>query len=160
MQYDLIDTLLAEWKKEKPELQGEGMAVVARVLNLANKYEQDINGALKEYNINYTDFDVLATLRRKGAPFKLSPGKLQEAVILTSGAMTACLKRLEKRELLVRMTSDSDRRGVDVQLTTKGKKLIDDTISMRFDIASASVKALSPVELESLTTLLRKISKA
>ncbi|MDG6098443.1 MarR family transcriptional regulator [Alteromonas sp. ZYF713] len=160
MQFDLVDTLLAEWKKEKPELQGEGMAVVARVLNLANKFEQEISGALKEYGINYTDFDVLATLRRKGAPYKLSPGTLQEAVILTSGAMTACLKRLENRELLKRMTSESDRRGVDVQLTAKGKKLIDDTIAMRFNIASASVKALSSVELDSLTTLLRKISKA
>ena len=160
MQSDLVDTLLAEWKKEKPELQGEGMAVVARILNLAGKFEQQISGALKEHGINYTDFDVLATLRRKGAPYKLSPGKLQEAVILTSGAMTACLKRLEKREFLKRMTSESDRRGVDVELTVKGNKLIDETISMRFEIASVSVNALSPVELESLTILLRKLSKS
>ena len=58
------------------------------------------------------------------------------------------------------MTSESDRRGVDVELTVKGKKLIDETISMRFEIASVSVNALSPVELESLTILLRKLSKS
>lgn len=158
MKYDLVDTLLADWKEEKPELDGRGMAVVARVLNLAGKYEQNINTALKQYNIHYTDFDVLATLCRKGPPYRLSPGQLQEAVILSSGAMTACLKRLENRELLLRMTSDSDRRSVDVQLTSQGKKLIDDTISMRFDIALASVEKLSAKELENLTSLLRKIS--
>lgn len=158
MKFDLVDSLLAEWHKEKPALPGEGMAIVARVLNLANRYEVDINTALKAYDIHYTDFDVLATLRRKGAPFKLSPGKLQEAVILSSGAMTACLKRLEKKGLLLRMTSESDRRGVDVQLTAKGKKLIDETISMRFEIARHAVNVLSQDELDTLVGLLRKLS--
>lgn len=158
MKKDVVDLLLAEWQREKPQLQGEGLAVVARIINLANRYEQDINRLLKSYGINYTDFDVLATLRRKGAPFRLSPSQLQEAVILSSGAMTACLKRLEKQALLFRSASDSDRRGVDVQLTARGVELVDKTIPLRFKLAENATQALSAEERDRLALLLRKLS--
>ncbi|TPV59982.1 MarR family transcriptional regulator [Aestuariibacter sp. GS-14] len=160
MYKDVVENLLADWRKERPDLDGDGIAVVARIINLANRYEQEINRFLKDYGINYTDFDLLATLRRKGSPFKLSPGQLQDDVILTSGAMTACLKRLEKKNLLARTTSESDRRGVDVQLTEQGKSLVDETISKRFEFATLSVKSLESNEQVQLANLLQKLSKS
>ena len=158
MNSDIIDSLLADWAKQKPDMAGTGMAASARIIHLGNRFEQNVNQVLKTHGIKYTDFDILATLRRKGSPFQLSPGELQKSVILTSGAMTACLKRLENKGLVKRTVSDGDRRGVKVTLTTKGNTLIEESIAGRFALADKSVCALDESELSTLITLLRKIS--
>jgi DNA-binding MarR family transcriptional regulator len=157
MQQDLLDSLIDDWKGQRPELDASAMGVVGRVLQLGRILEGRAGRALKKFDIHYTDLDVLATLRRSGPPFRLTPTKLRESVLITSGAMTAVLDRLEKAGLLVRVPDPSDRRVRAVELTPEGKQRIDKAIEVRFAEAEMALYALSPADREALVNLLRKL---
>ena len=154
---DRIDKLMREWKRERPELDMASMAVVGRILNLGDILKTSATQSLKSFAINYTDLDVLATLRRAGSPYQLTPTVLRQSVLLTSGAMTACLNRLEKALLIKRNVEDSDRRSLTASLTVKGRALIDKAIVVRFAEANRAVSGLSATERASLADLLRKL---
>lgn len=154
---DLIDRLLADWARERPDLDASPMAVVGRVLTLGQALTVRANAALKTTGLSYSDLDVLATLRRSGSPFCLTPTVLRHSVLLTSGAMTACLNRLEERGLLVREPSAHDRRVLAAVLTPPGKDLADRAIGLRFAEAADAVAALTAKEQAALAGLLRKL---
>jgi len=154
---DLVDRLLEDWRRERPELDARGMAVVGRLLQLGRRLELRANLALKSSNLRYSELDVLATLRRSGHPYQLTPTRLRETVLLSSGAMTALLDRLEVRRLLIRMPDPADRRVRSVALTPAGIELIDQAIEARFSEAAAAVSALSEKENEDLSALLRRL---
>ena len=154
---DVVDQLLEDWRWERPDLDAAPMAVVGRILHLANRLEARANEALKAASLSYTDLDVLATLRRSGSPYRLTPTVLCRSVLLTSGAMTACLDRLEARGLLTREPEAGDRRSLAAMLTDRGRDLADTAIGLRFAEAGAAVAALSPEEREQLAGLLRKL---
>ena len=133
---DIIDTLIKEWKQERPELDASAMEVVGRILKLGKLLEKRVGSALKESGIYYTDLDVLATLRRSGKPFELTPKELMKSVLITSGAMTALLDRLAKLNLIYRAPDPKDGRIKRAGLTKKGVKVIDQAIEKRFKILS------------------------
>lgn len=155
---DLVDQLLRDWSRERPDLDATAMAVVGRVLNLGQILETRANDALKAAGIGYTDLDVLATLRRSGAPYRLTPTVLRRSVLLTSGAMTACLNRLEAQGLLTRGPEAGDRRVLNAALTERGRALADQAIVRRFAEASEAVAGLTAAERDVLAGLLRKLS--
>ena len=86
---DLLDVLVEEWAVQKPDLDAKPMLVVGRIVRLANLMQSEVTRELRPFGLSYTDFDILATLRRKGKPYELTPSELADSVILTSGAMTA-----------------------------------------------------------------------
>jgi DNA-binding MarR family transcriptional regulator len=155
---DLLDELLRDWKRERPELDVAAMGVVGRIIHLSGLLEYQANTALKPFKLRYTDFDVLATLRRRGSPYKLTPTELRRSILISSGAMTACLDRLEKSGFLGREPDPDDRRGTKVRLTAKGKALVDKAVAHRFDIARDAVKGLTTAEFARLSALLKKLS--
>jgi DNA-binding MarR family transcriptional regulator len=158
MQYDdPVDELLREWKRERPELNVAPMAIVGRVLNLGRILEGRATAWLRDTGIHYTDLDVLATLRRSGAPYRLTPTALRKSALITSGAMTACLNRLERLGLIARAPVDHDRRVLTASLTKKGVRLIDEAIAVRFEEAADAVASLSKSEQAELSRLLRKL---
>lgn len=157
MKEDIVDQLLQDWKRERPELDASAMSVVGRVLLLGRLLETEVNDSLKSIGISYTELDVLATLRRSGAPYRLSPTALRKSALLTSGAMTACLNRLEVRGLITRNTEENDRRSLSAALTGKGVKLVDKAIVVRFMQAEKAVAGLSANEKNELAKLLRKM---
>lgn len=154
---DVVDQLLRDWRRERPELDASAMAVVGRILHLGRLLEASASESLRQADIHYTDLDVLATLRRSGAPYRLTPTALRKSVLLTSGAMTACLNRLEARGLIVRSPEDSDRRSLAAALTAKGVRLTDKAIVARFEQAEQAVAGLSATERAQLARLLRKL---
>jgi DNA-binding MarR family transcriptional regulator len=154
---DVVEQLLQDWRRERPELDASAMAVVGRILHLGRLLEAGANERLRAAGISYTDLDVLATLRRSGAPYRLTPTALRKSVLLTSGAMTACLNRLEARGLLVRIAEDGDRRSLAAALTAAGIRLIDKAIVTRFEQAEEAVAGLSAAERAELARLLRKL---
>jgi MarR family len=107
-QTDRIDHLLAEWHAERPELDAAAMAVVGRLLSIGRQLEARANAVLKPLGLHYTDLDVLATLRRGGRPYRRTPTELRNFVLITSGAMTACLDRLERNALIARLDDPHD----------------------------------------------------
>ncbi len=152
---DLLDQLIADWKHERPDLDAAAMQIVGRTINLAGKLRSSANQALKPFELHYTDFDVLATLRRSGKPYRKTPTELSQLVLLTSGAMTAAIHRLEKRGLVSRAPDPSDGRAMAVVLTVEGVRLVDKAVASRFAEAETAVAALSPEDRARLAELLR-----
>lgn len=157
---DRIDRLLAEWQVQRPELDAQAMAVVGRLLNIGRQLEARANAALRPLGLHYTDLDVLATLRRGGKPYRRTPTELRDSVLITSGAMTACLDRLEGNGLIARMADPHDRRSSAAQLTADGRRLIDKAIEVRFAEADAALGELSDSERSRLAALLKKLGRS
>ena len=160
MEKDIIDRLIEEWKQERPELDAEAMHIVGRIIKLGKVLEKQASAALKDYNIYYTDLDVLATIRRSGKPYQLAPKALMESVLITSGAMTALLDRLTKLELIYRTPDEKDGRIKLAGLTKHGKEIIDKAIVTRFEEAKSSVSVFKSREHDQLSKLLKKMLKS
>jgi DNA-binding MarR family transcriptional regulator len=155
---DLVDRLLSDWSRERPDLDVTAMAAVGRILQLGQVLEARANTALKAVGIAYTDFDVLATLRRSGPPWRLTPTALRRSVLLSSGAMTACLNRLEAQGLITREPAADDRRVLAAVLTEPGRALADRAATLRFAEAQQAVSGLTGNELETLGGLLKTLA--
>ena len=133
------------------------MAIVGRLIHLGNVMKASAGDTLKSYDLQYTDFDIIATLRRVGPPYSLTPTKLMASVLLTSGAMTAALKRLEAKALVDRPASSGDGRVRTVRLTQSGQKLAAHAAQTRFREAATWTQNLSESEQAQLEQLLRKL---
>ena len=157
---DLIDSLQDQWRVERPELDTQAMGVVGRVLILAETMKKRANQTLSAHGLGYTDLDVLATLRRSGAPFELRPADLLKSVLIQSGSLTACLDRLQKADLITRVANEKDRRSLSVKLTDHGVSVVDKAIVARFEEAHDFISGLSAKEVATLETLLRKLTLA
>lgn len=160
LEEDLLDSVLRDWQRERPDLDASAMAVVGRIVHLGSSMKAKTGQLLRDFDLHYTDLDVLATLRRMGDPFRLTPTELMRSVLLTSGAMTATLRRLEDKALIDRAADETDRRVRTVSLTRSGFDLIEKAIVVRFVDASRSVDSLTDKERAALASLLRKLSIA
>ena len=154
---DRLDELVSQWAAERPDLDSAVMAEVARLLTVARL----IGGRLAEYageqGLQVGEADVLLTLRRSGDPYRLSPTRLAESLLISTGAMTNRLDRLEERGLVKRQRHPSDRRSLEIQLTSKGKKLVDEVIGGHVENEREMLSVLSDREREQLTRITRKL---
>jgi DNA-binding MarR family transcriptional regulator len=151
---DVIDQLLAAWRETRPDLDASPLGVVGRVIVLAQHLEESVETALAKHNLTLGQFDILATLRRKGTG--LTPSHLLESVLLSSGGMTARLDKLEAAGLIIRTPDADDRRMVVIELTPKGKRVIDAATVTRFAQAKDSLPPLDAQEMRTLAGLLRR----
>lgn len=154
---DIVDSLVAEWRREDSGLRPEAMHVVGRIIRLGRVYHDQVSALLRPHGLSYSDFDVLATLRRSGRPYELAPTELQQSVLLTSGAMTACLHRLEKTGFITRRPDANDRRRSCAKLSKRGQGLVEKLIDQRFDLARGALRDLKSKEIEALVSLLRRL---
>ena len=152
---DPVDHLLAAWRSVRPDLDPSPLALVGRVIVLAQHLERSVEAALAAHRLTLGQFDILATLRRHGPKGGLTPTQLLRSVVLSSGGMTSRLDKLEASGLVLRKPDPSDRRGVVVALTAKGKKVIDAATATRFAEADGSLPPLSAAEQKVLTDQLR-----
>ncbi|MFA0570573.1 MarR family winged helix-turn-helix transcriptional regulator [Vibrio gallaecicus] len=152
---DAIDRVLEQWAKEKPDLETEAMAMMGRVMRIAKYMETEVAELHKRYDLKLGEFDVLATLRRSGEPYLLTPSELIGSLMLTSGAMTNRLDKLEGKGLIARAHSKEDRRSVTVELTKKGLILIDEIIIEHVETQKRLVQSLTDNQKQSANALLK-----
>jgi DNA-binding MarR family transcriptional regulator len=157
---DRIDRLLVQWSAERPELDCSGLQVVARLQDAAKMLRRDEDDALEALDLKMWEYDVLSALRRQGTPFALTPTELARESLLSSGAMTNRIDRLEYKGLVSREVDPADRRGVIVRLTSAGRALVDDAIEARLTIADQQVAELTADERVAMSSGLRKLIAA
>lgn len=154
---DDIDRILGQWARERPDLDTEAMGVFGRIYRLAKIAGDATERAYARFGIGRAEFDVLATLRRTGDPFQLSPGALAASMMLSSGGTTARLDRLEKAGLVARSPDPNDRRGILVRLTPQGHALADEAVAAGLAEQQRLLAHLPPEQATQLTTLLRDL---
>lgn len=153
---DHIDFVVNQWREERPALQPMPMAVIGRLKRLTAHLRQQIESKHKEFGLAWGEFDVLATLLRSGAPYCLTPTLLFRSAMLSSGAMTNRLNKLEKQGLVERLPDPDDRRSLLVRLTDDGYRLISQAITEHVDTEAQLLAALSEDEQQQLNSLLKK----
>lgn len=154
---DAVDRILEQWARERPDLDPSPMAVVGRVNRLARELERSLNRVFAGFGLDRGEFDVLATLRRSGQPYQLTPGALLESTMVTSGAVTKRVDRLEQAGLVARAPDPDDRRGVLVGLTAEGLELVDRAVQEHVANEHNLLAGLTDGERERLIRLLRKL---
>lgn len=154
---DRLDEILAQWKRERPDLDTRAMGLVGRIQRAGAALRPLLDATHATSSLQGESFDVLASLRRSGAPYQLSPTQLYREMMLTSGAMTNRIDRLEQTGLVARRPDPNDRRGTLVRLTAKGKALIDAAASKHVANEEALLSGLSTRERQQLNDLLRKL---
>ena len=147
-----------QWKRERPDLDVSPMLVLGRLNEASSLVARERLAPLfARFGLQAGEFDVLATLRRSGQPYALTPTALYEATMVTSGAMTNRLDRLEKAGLILRGPHPNDRRGIVVQLTEKGLTLIDEALTAHVANEHEILAGLTSAERETLAQLLGKL---
>lgn len=154
---DHVDRILAQWSRERPDLDVAPMGLLGRFGRLRAHLAREIERVLAEHGLSRASFDVLATLRRSGAPYRLSPGDLLAATMVTSGTMTNRIDQLEKTGMVERVQNPDDGRSVLVGLTPKGLAVVDEAVTAHVENQHRLVEALSPAECQELDSLLRKL---
>jgi DNA-binding MarR family transcriptional regulator len=118
---DHVARIQAEWARERPDLDVSPQGVIGRLHRLAGLLTEQLCVVYRRFGLSEGEFDVLATLRRAGDPFERAPSELSEHTMVTTGAMTKRLDRLERAGLVSRRRSEADGRGRVVALTDAGR---------------------------------------
>jgi DNA-binding MarR family transcriptional regulator len=154
---DRVDRVLEQWRRERPDLDMAPVGVIARLGRVVEYIDESRNALLAEHGINRALWDVLASLRREGPPYRLSPTELYRGLMRTSGAMTNRLAALERAGLVDRVPDPADRRSLLVALTPAGEELVDEITPAYLENERRLLAALSPAEQAALAATLRTL---
>ena len=152
---DHVDRILEQWNRERPDLDVAPMGLLGRIARLRTHLAREVEQTLAAHGLNSATFDVLATLRRSGPPYALSPGDLLATTMVSSGTMTNRLDQLEKAGLVARTHNPEDRRSVIIALTEKGRAVVDEAVTAHVANQHRLVESLSSEERKQLDGLLR-----
>lgn len=156
-QMDRAARAAAQWRREMPQMDVSAMEVIGRLHEYALRLDREQLAPLfAAHGLQRGEFDVLATLRRAGAPFALTPTALYETMMLSSGGMTARIDRLERRGLIAREPNPDDRRGVLVALTPEGRALVETVVTRHAANETRLLSGLTAEELAQLGALLKR----
>ncbi|MEV4229409.1 MarR family transcriptional regulator [Streptomyces bobili] len=155
---DPVDAIVEQWAAERPDLDTTAMEVFGRVSRLARAMGDRMEKAYAGLGISRGEFDVLATLRRSGEPYTLSPRQLSATLMLTTGGMTGRLDKLERAGLLRRSPDPHDRRGLRVTLTEQGLAVVEEAVGAGLAVQTeALTAALDAERAGQLADLLREL---
>jgi DNA-binding MarR family transcriptional regulator len=157
---DHVARIQAQWRRERPALDVSPLGVVGRLHRLADALNVELRALFAEAGLSDGDFDVIASLRRAGEPFALTPGELAATTMVTSGAVTKRVDRLEAQGYVTRTVSTEDGRSRTIALTAEGRALIDDLFPRHVDNERRLLAGLSADEQVELARLLEKWGRA
>lgn len=154
---DNVDRRLEQWRSERPDLDPSPMGVVARIQRACRILERELRDNFAAHDMHLWEFDVLATLRRAGAPYRLTAGALVETSMVTSGAITNRIDHLIARGWVTRETDPDNRRSVLITLTGPGRELVDSVVVDHLDFEAKLLAPLGASEQSRIADLLRKL---
>jgi DNA-binding MarR family transcriptional regulator len=155
---DAVSGIVEQWARERPDLDPSPMLVAGRIQRAAHLLDAALRPPFEAELLGNGDFDVLAALRRVGDPFAMRPVELSHAMLVTTGAVTKRVDRLESAGLVDRRSSvEKDARGKLIRLTSAGQKLVDRMIATHLANEDRLLAALSGPERRALGDLLAKL---
>jgi DNA-binding MarR family transcriptional regulator len=154
---DHIDEIIAQWHRERPDLDTAPLATLGRLFRVAQLADPLLSSPLRELGLQPGWLDLLAALRRAGEPYQLNPTDLMRATMLSSGGMTKRLDRLADAGLVERSPDPHDRRGTLVRLTPKGRAMIDRAIGLHIQNEARLLGVLTATERRDLNRSLGKL---
>ena len=160
---DHVDFVIEQWANAMPELDASSMAIFGRMLRIMKHLAIRRTEALAPFHFRDGEFDVLATLRRAGPPYCLSPTQLYKSLLITSGAMTNRLNRLEEVGSIQRVADPDDKRSMLVALTDAGREKIEQALLVHTETQRDLLAMLSvdqQQQLQSLLSQLMQVSEA
>ena len=153
---DHVDHILAQWRRERPDLDVGPMGLLGRLNRLTTHLGREVEAVLLKHGLSSSAFDVLATLRRSGSPYRLSPGDLLAMTMVSSGTMTNRIDQLEKAGLVERIRNPNDRRSVLISLTERGFAIVEEAAGAHVENQHRLVAGLSEEERATLNRLLKR----
>ncbi|MER6994373.1 MarR family transcriptional regulator [Streptomyces sp. NPDC000410] len=156
---DPVDLIVGQWLRERPDLDPGPVHVIGRITRLHWALDDLLSQVFERYGLSRGEFDMLATLRRSGAPFELTAGELRGSAMVTSGAVTKRVDRLERAGLVSRRAAEDDARGRLIRLTDRGRELIEAAVEEHFHNETRLLAGLTAEERSALTELLRKLGR-
>ncbi|MBT9257966.1 MarR family transcriptional regulator [Phycicoccus sp. MAQZ13P-2] len=157
---DHVAAVHAQWRTERPDLDTTPLLVIGRIHRVAAALTPELTAVYARFGLGEGEFDVLATLRRQGEPFTLSPGELAARTMVTSGAVSKRLDRLEARGLVERRADATDGRARTVVLTPAGRALIDDAMAAHVANEARLLEALGARDRDTLARLLARLAES
>jgi DNA-binding MarR family transcriptional regulator len=157
MQPDKVDAILAQWARQRPDLDTAPMGVIGRIARAARLLERELETVFAAHGLDSAGFDVLATLRRSGSPFLLSASALADAMMLARSSTTSRIDRLEAAGLVARIPDDADGRGIGVSLTVAGLAVIEEAVAAHVANEERLLAGLAPAARERLAADLRAL---
>lgn len=151
---DHVARIQAEWRRHRPDVDVSPQGVIGRLHRLAGRLTGELCRVYDRYGLSEGEFDVLCALRRAGEPYERAPGELAAHTMVTTGAMTKRIDRLERAGLVTRRRSDDDQRGRIVALTRPGRELIDRAFTDHMLNEHRLLDLLTPTEAKTLESLL------
>ncbi|WYX00855.1 MarR family transcriptional regulator [Proteus vulgaris] len=152
---DRIDRITEQWQRERPDLDISPMGLIGRLGNITLHLSREMEKVFSQFGLNTSSFDVLATLRRAGNPYTLSPGEMLSTLMVTSGTMTNRIDQLEKAGWVIRKVNPEDGRSFLISLTPQGLELINQVIEAHVNNQKRLVAGLSQQEQQALNELLK-----
>ena len=155
---DRAGVAVAQWRKQRPDLDHSPIAVLGRLAEAAQLVQRDhLEPLFTRFGINGGEYDVLASLRRAGGDCALTPTALCAATMLSSGGMTDRLDRLEQAGLIERRPNPADRRGSLVALTKRGFARVEAVVVAHLENERHVLAGLAKAEQKQLAALLAKL---
>jgi DNA-binding MarR family transcriptional regulator len=154
---DHVDEILAQWRRERPDLDVAPLGVYGRLFRVVHLSDDALAKGLAPYGLQPGWFDLLAALRRAGAPYELNPTRLMRATLLSSSGMTKRLDRMEAAGLIERRPDPHDRRGTLVRLTSRGRSVVDRAVETHIGNEERLLGSLTTAERRTLDGLLRNL---
>lgn len=160
---DTVSELVSDWHRERPDLDIPPLELFVLINRLSDQFIKRAEKWLSPLGLSWESFSLIVTLRRVGAPFALRPSDLLKVSLLTSGAITNRIDRVEQLGLVERHREPNDRRGVVVRLTPVGQALADRAIAVHFEHMNIMFAGLTKADVKLasgfLSTLLGSLDK-
>jgi DNA-binding MarR family transcriptional regulator len=153
---DHVGRILEQWRRERPDLDPSPIGVIGRLHRLGAALDAELRPVFAEAGLSDGDFDVLAAIRRSGAPYELTPSELAATTMVTSGAVTKRVDRLEAAGYVTRTVCSDDARSRRIALTPEGRALIDRLLPLHIENERRLLQGLTPAQQAQLAELLEQ----
>lgn len=152
---DEVDEIIEEWHQQRPDSDPSSIGTIGRIARLHAVQNIVLRSVHERFGLSPAAFDVMASLRRSGPPYRKTAGELADSSLLSTGGVTLRLDRLEADGWVRRVRSEEDRRVVYAELTDKGLDIIDQVFDAHIAIEQQLLSGLTSAQRRDLNDLLR-----